>query len=81
MKAWGVDVGRVLDDDELVAADAGTAVGDRHRLGSRNGHAGGGFPATRVNHHEIVAEPVHFLKRQFGHSARNMAGTGAKSAD
>ena len=76
----GVAVGRVLDDDKLVAADAGTAVGDRRRLSSRNLRAGSGFPATRVNHHEIVAEPVHFSKRQFGHSARNMAGMEAKSS-
>ena len=57
----GVDAlagGRRFERDELVAADAGVAVGDRaHLVGARRKRRAAG-----LDHDEVVAEPVHLQK-------------------
>jgi hypothetical protein len=47
---------RALDDQDLVAADAEMAVGEKARLGRRRHEV----LADGVEHDEIVAEAVHF---------------------
>ena len=49
---------RRFDDDELVAADAGPPVGDPLRQRRVEGER----PGTRVDHDEVVAEPVHLAE-------------------
>jgi hypothetical protein len=51
---------RRFEHDELVAADAGVAIGQRH--GARRRDRQRGF--ARVDHHEIVAQAVHLDERE-----------------
>ncbi len=52
-------LGRRLDGDQLVAADAALAVGDGAHLRFRRRER----RRTRLDHDEVVAEPVHLEKR------------------
>ena len=54
---------RRLDDQELVATDAQTPIGD----GARVGTAEADVPLAGVEDDEIVAQAVHFDERQFAH--------------
>jgi hypothetical protein len=61
-----------LDDQDLVAADAEMAVGEKARLGRRRHEV----LADRVEHDEIVAEAMHFGKTNT-HRARIRRVAGA----
>ncbi len=58
----GVAVRRRLDDDELVAADAGAPVGDRGGAGRREAERAGAL----VEHDEVVAAAVHLEEARHG---------------
>src|SRR5207248_7596895 len=68
-------VARRLDQDQLVAANAGTPVGDgARRLGiDRDG------VMALVQHDEVVAEPMHLAEADLRHAAAYMAGRAAMS--
>ena len=63
---------RRLEHDELVAADAGLAVGDGAR--PRFVHGNGVLP--RVEHDEVVSEPVHLAEMEGCYSAHHRAYMG-----
>ncbi len=51
---------RRLQENELVTTDPGSAIGD----GAHQGRGQGDRVGTPVDHHEIVAEPVHLDERK-----------------
>src|SRR5438067_4880354 len=66
---------RRLDQDQLIAADPDTPVGDipRHLGIDRDGIA------APIEHDEIVAEPMHFTEADLRHAAAYMAGRATMS--
>ena len=58
-------VARSFQQHQLVAADAGVAVGKRARRRGVDPHR----IAALVEHDEIIAEPVHLAKRNALHAA------------
>ncbi len=52
-------VSDVSQQDQLVAADAGVAVGD----GAGPGLVDGDGASARIEHDKIIAEPVHLAER------------------
>jgi len=61
-----------LKHDQLVAADACPAIGNRHRKFARNGGQGG---IARIKHDEIIAQPMH-LDEGNAHSRCALCGRG-----
>jgi hypothetical protein len=58
---------RRLDQDQLVAADAGAPVGER----ARDGGVDGEFVPAPVEHDKIVAEPMHLAERDMRRGLRH----------
>ena len=71
----GLGIAGRFDNDKLVTADAGVAVGDPFGLGLIEAY-GLGAP---VQHDKIIAESVHFYKRQTVHNRPYMACWRGKS--
>ncbi len=61
----GPRVLRLLDEDELIAADAAMAVGN----GARGGRVDRDGVRARVEHDEVVAEPMHLDESRAVHGA------------
>ena len=57
-----IGIGARRDNGQLVEPDAAMPIGQRTRQGG--GHRGAGF--APVDHHEVIAGPVHFQKGQTG---------------
>jgi hypothetical protein len=53
---------RGLHDDQLVAANAAPAIRKRHYLGTRQAKRRG----AAIQHHEIIAEPMHLAEGKHG---------------
>jgi len=60
---------RRLKDDQLIASNAGAAIRERAYTLSAHWYR----RMAKIEHDEIVAEPVHLEKRDLGHSAAYMA--------
>src|ERR1700739_4201197 len=68
---------RRLEQDDLIASDAGAPI----RQPARGSGAERDRAAAEIEHDKIVAEPVHFEKRDLAHRAAYMAaGTALSNA-
>lgn len=64
-----------LEQDDLIASDAGPPI----RQPSCRSGAERNRTAAKIEHDKIVAEPVHFEKRDLAHRAAYMAARTALS--
>jgi hypothetical protein len=65
----GGGMARRLEQDHLITSDAGAPI----RQPARGSGAERDRAAAKIEHDKIIAEPVHFEKRDFPHRAAYMA--------